>query len=120
MHNRLALRAGCFAALAGGAFGACPALAQTRDVEPRLSVRVGAATTDNLGRGSAEDAQRETFATTGIDIGFLRETTRARAYADGTIDYYAYDSDEFSNEDLRRQSTVGCRFTWFPTRSRGT
>ena len=87
------------AALAVYAVGACPAaLAQTRDVEPRLSVRVGAATTDNLGRGPAADAQSETFLTTGIDIGFLRETSRARAYADGTIDYFAYNSEEFSNE----------------------
>jgi hypothetical protein len=87
------------AGLALYAVCSCPAaLSQTRDVDPRLSVRVGAATTDNLARVPGVDSKSETFATTGIDIGFLRETPRARAYVDGTIDYYAYNSDEFSNE----------------------
>lgn len=76
-----------------------PAGAQTRDVEPRLSVRVGAASTDNLGRlPDTAEVRSETFVTTGIDIGFLRETPRARVYADGALDYYAYNDDEFDNE----------------------
>ena len=54
--------------------------------------------TTSVAQPSAAATERETFATTGIDIGVLRESTRARAYVDGTIDYYAYDSDEFSNE----------------------
>jgi hypothetical protein len=84
---------------AGGTVSLTPASAQSRDVEPRMAVRVGAATTDNLGRRASTAATgRETFTTTGIDIGFLRETTRARVYADGALDYYAYNSDEFSNE----------------------
>jgi hypothetical protein len=94
----LARRAVGVAALAGYAFGHLSVFAQTRDVEPRLAISVGASATDNLGRVSEVDAQSETFATAGIDIGFLRETTRAMAYADGAIDYYAYNSDEFSNE----------------------
>jgi hypothetical protein len=78
--------------------GATSAFSQTREVVSRLTVNVGAATTDNLGRVPDAARESESFAITGVDIGVLRESAGARIYVDGAIDYYAYDSDEFDNE----------------------
>jgi hypothetical protein len=99
MPRSLALPVASLSALVGCSIGTAPALAQMREVEPRLAVNVGAATTDNLGHlPDGEELTQETFAVTGVDIGFLRESLRARLHVDGEIDYYAYDSDEFDNE----------------------
>lgn len=98
MPRRLALRVAGVATFIGYALGAPTATAQTREVESRLAISVGAATTDNLGRLPDDDRHYESFATTGIDIGILRESPRARAYVDGLVDYYAYNSEDFRNE----------------------
>jgi hypothetical protein len=97
MANGFAWRVVAIAA-AGYAMHTDPLFAQTRDVEPRFAVRVGAETTDNLARAPSAAAERETFLSTGVDIGAERESARARGYIDGAIDHYAYDSNQFETD----------------------
>ncbi len=74
---------------------------EVEQIEHRLTLRIGASHSDNLGRDFDEQLiESETFAVAGLDIGALRDNRRLRAYIDGSADYHRYNSDRFGNETL--------------------